>query len=144
MQMPVHCLCEINCISTHDVNLIVLCLIVCFQATLHKEILYMAGQLGLDPPTMRLCSGGPAAELEQALENSEAVAKCFDCSICSSAVLFTIYCSKQIPLSDRLMVQKNMDSFIKKMRMLELEEGNMHKVLDPIFLYVLVPDLPKR
>ncbi|XP_002521986.2 diphthine--ammonia ligase [Ricinus communis] len=114
------------------------------QATLHKEMLYMAGQLGLDPPTMALCSGGPAAELEQALENSEAVAKCFHCSICSSAVLFTIYCSKQIPLSDRLKIQEKQNSFIKQMRMLELQEGNTRKVLDPIYLYVLVPDLPKR
>ncbi|XP_050224488.1 diphthine--ammonia ligase isoform X2 [Mercurialis annua] len=114
------------------------------QATLHNEMLYMAGQLGLDPPTMTLCSGGPAAELEQALENSEAVAKCFDCSICSSTVLFTVYCSKQIPLSDRHMVKEKQESFIKKMRILELEEGNTRKALDPIYVYVLVPDLPKR
>ncbi|KAK4371458.1 hypothetical protein RND71_010933 [Anisodus tanguticus] len=42
------------------------------QATLHNDILHMAGQLGLDPTTMVLCEGDPVAELEQALENSEA------------------------------------------------------------------------
>ncbi|KAI5659982.1 hypothetical protein M9H77_28775 [Catharanthus roseus] len=63
------------------------------KATLHKDILYMAGQLGLDPPTMLLSSGGPTSELVQALENSEAVAKCFGCSISTSAVLFIVYCS---------------------------------------------------
>ncbi|XP_043815204.1 diphthine--ammonia ligase isoform X3 [Manihot esculenta] len=114
------------------------------QATLHKEMLHMAGQLGLDPPTMTICSGGPAAELEQALENSEAVAKCFDCSICTSAILFTIYCSKHIPLSERHKVQDKQESFLKQMRVLELDKASKCKVLDPIFLYVLVPDLPKR
>lgn len=104
----------------------------------------MAGQLGLDPPTMTICSGGPAAELEQALENSEAVAKCFDCSICTSAILFTIYCSKHIPLSERHKVQDKQESFLKQMRVLELDKASKCKVLDPIFLYVLVPDLPKR
>ncbi|EEC74218.1 hypothetical protein OsI_09385 [Oryza sativa Indica Group] len=58
------------------------------QATLHGEILYMAGQLGLDPPTMKLCPGGPTAELEFALRNSEAVANAFGCSIFSSAIHF--------------------------------------------------------
>ncbi|XAR60041.1 Diphthine--ammonia ligase [Bertholletia excelsa] len=62
------------------------------QATLHKEILYMAGQLGLDPPTMLLRSGGTAVELEQALQNSEAIAKCFQCSISTLPffLLFTV------------------------------------------------------
>ncbi|GLT68062.1 hypothetical protein SLA2020_403240 [Shorea laevis] len=86
------------------------------QATLHKEILHMAGQLGLDPPTMTLCNGGATAELEQALENSEAVAQCFNCSISTSALLFLFTSDK----------------------------GSIIKVPDPIFLYVLVPDLPKR
>ncbi|XP_058002655.1 diphthine--ammonia ligase isoform X3 [Hevea brasiliensis] len=114
------------------------------QATLHKEMLHMAGQLGLDPPTMTICSGGPAAELEQALENSEAVAKCFNCSICTSAILLTVYCSKHIPLSERLKIQDKQDSFIKHMRMLELDKASPCEVVDPISLYVLVPDLPKR
>ncbi|XP_012089348.1 diphthine--ammonia ligase isoform X2 [Jatropha curcas] len=114
------------------------------QATLHEEVLYMAGQLGLNPPTMTLCGGGPAAELEQALENSEAVAKSFGCSICTSTIVFTIYCSRRIPLSERLEIQDKRESFLKRMTMLEQDKGNMQKVLDPIVLYVLVPDLPKR
>ncbi|XP_065852983.1 diphthine--ammonia ligase [Euphorbia lathyris] len=114
------------------------------QATLHKEMIHMAGQLGLDPPTMSLCNGGPIAELEQALKNSEAVAKFFNCSISTSAIVFTIYCSKNIPLSERHKIHDMQDSFLKQMRILELDEQGSRKVLDPIFLYVLVPDLPKR
>lgn len=34
------------------------------QAKLYKEILHMAGQLGLDPSTMSLCRRGGVAELE--------------------------------------------------------------------------------
>ncbi|KAK4581441.1 hypothetical protein RGQ29_024901 [Quercus rubra] len=114
------------------------------QATLHKEILYMAGQLGLDPPNMNLCKGGATAELEQALENSEAIAKSFNCSISTSAVLFVVYCSTYVPSSERHKIQDKQDSYLKQMRLLQLDKGSVIQVLDPIFLYVLVPDLPKR
>ncbi|XP_008810325.1 diphthine--ammonia ligase isoform X2 [Phoenix dactylifera] len=109
------------------------------QATLHKEVLYLAGQLGLDPPTMMLCSGGPAAELEQALLNSEAVANCFNSSI-ASAILFVIYCSASLTSSQRTEVQHKMEFFIG-----QRVSGLQHKrrVSDPIFLYILATDLPK-
>jgi diphthine-ammonia ligase len=104
----------------------------------------MAGQLGLDPPTMMLCNGGPSAELEQALGNSEAVANVFNCSVSTSAIVLTIYCSADTPLPERLKIQEKQDSFLKHMRLLQLDKGSKCKILDPIFLYVLVPDLPKR
>lgn len=104
----------------------------------------MAGQLGLDPPTMLLCSGGPAAELEQALQNSEAVAKCFNCSISTSAILFVIYCSACIPLSEGITIPHTLETFLKQMKLLHSCSQNKSEVLDSIFLYVLVPDLPKR
>ncbi|KAJ0013258.1 hypothetical protein Pint_20380 [Pistacia integerrima] len=113
------------------------------QATLHKEVLHMAGQLGLDPPTMTLCDGGPAIELEQALQNSEAVAKSFNCSISMSTIFFVIYCSSRVASSERHKIQDKLDNFLKQLRVSNLE-GSMSKVLDPIFLYVLVSDLPKR
>ncbi|GKV12537.1 hypothetical protein SLEP1_g23666 [Rubroshorea leprosula] len=114
------------------------------QATLHKEVLHMAGQLGLDPPAMNLCGGGPTAELEQALENSEAVAKCFNCSISTSALLYVVYCSISIPLAERLKIRDKMDSSVKKIRLSNMDNGRKPVMLDPVFLYVLVPDLPKR
>ncbi|KAI9185208.1 hypothetical protein LWI28_005309 [Acer negundo] len=114
------------------------------QATLHKEILHMAGQLGLDPPTMTLCNGGPTAELEQALENSEAVAKCFNGSISTSTIFFVMYCSSRIPESERHKVQDKLETFVKQMRVSHLEERSTAEVLNPIFIYVLTSDLPKR
>ncbi|KAK4276262.1 hypothetical protein QN277_019230 [Acacia crassicarpa] len=114
------------------------------QATLHEGILQMAGQLGLDPPTMNLCSGGPSAELEQALKNSEAVAKCFKCSISTSAVAFVIYCSKRVSSSEKHEIMEKQGTFFREMKNFLSSEGSMQKALDPIFLYVLVPDLPKR
>ncbi|KAJ9540209.1 hypothetical protein OSB04_026715 [Centaurea solstitialis] len=113
------------------------------QATLHKEVLYMAGQLGLDPSTMSLCSGGPAAELEQALVNSEAVAKSFSCSISTSAILFVVYCSQSTSKLDIIGMQEKHNAFLGKTKLLNLNQS-LSQVLDPIFLYVLVPDLPKR
>jgi len=115
-----------------------------FQATLHKDILHMAGQLGLDPPTMSLCGGGPTAELEQALENSEAVAKCFHCSVYTSTILFVIYCSAHVPSSERITIHDKLQTFLKTMKSRYLQNENKSDVLDPIILYVLVPDLPKR
>ncbi|MQM02160.1 hypothetical protein Taro_034922 [Colocasia esculenta] len=113
------------------------------QATLHKEILYMAGQLGLDPPTMMLCSGGPSAEMEQALENCEAVAKCFNCSIASSAVLLTIYCASSLSLSERLEIQQQKERFLRQATSASSNVGSSGAP-DSMFLYVLAPDLPKR
>ncbi|KAJ1409108.1 YjgF/YER057c/UK114 family [Sesbania bispinosa] len=114
------------------------------QATLHEGILHMAGQLGLDPPTMNLCNGGPGVELEQALKNSEAVAKCFNCSISTSAIVFVIYCSKYISSLERLDIQKKQETILRLMKISNLQEGSMYKTLEPMFLYVLVPGLPKR
>lgn len=114
------------------------------QATLHKEMLHMAGQLGLDPPTMTLCDGGSTAELESALQNSEAIAKCFNCSISTSAILFVVYCSTNIPLDERPKIHDNLDTFAKQLKLSHLDKGTKPEVLDPIFLYILVPDLPKR
>ncbi|CAJ1919988.1 unnamed protein product [Sphenostylis stenocarpa] len=114
------------------------------QATLHEGILHMAGQLGLDPPTMNLCQGGPGVELEQALKNSEAVAKCYNCSISTSAIVFVIYCSKRISPLERLSIQEKQETILRQMKTSHLQEVNSYKVLVPLFLYVLVPDLPKR
>lgn len=106
----------------------------------------MAGQLGLDPPTMLLCDEGPAVELQRALDNSEAVAKCFNCSISTSAIAMTIYCSISLSSSDRLAIEDQKDVCLADLK-LQLNIGsrsNMPVLNAPIILYILVPDLPKR
>lgn len=130
-------------ISSHLPHAFICVLILFFQATLHKNVLHMAGQLGLDPPTMNLCSGGPLGELEQALQNSEAVAKAFGCSISTSAMFFIIYCSANIPSSGRGKIQDKLFAFLKQIRS-SCIGGPSNKALDPIVLYALVPNLPKR
>ncbi|OAY80240.1 Diphthine--ammonia ligase [Ananas comosus] len=110
------------------------------QATLFKEVLYMAGQLGLDPPTMMLSPGGATAELEQALINCEAVANCFNSFISSSTILFVIYCSSCLTSTERVEIQHKMAHYIQQ------EASNVHqtrRMPNPIFLYILAPDLPK-
>lgn len=116
------------------------------QATSHKDIVHMAGQLGLDPPTMLLCDEGPALEFQQALENSEAVAKSFNCSISTTAVCLIIYCSASLSSSDRIAIDNQKDICLEQMK-LQLNSGsksNMPVVNSPVILYILVPDLPKR
>ncbi|KAM0854792.1 hypothetical protein ACQ4PT_050182 [Festuca glaucescens] len=80
------------------------------QATLYGEILYMAGQLGLDPPTMKLCPGGATAQLELALRNSEAVANAFKSSIFSSAIHFLVYCSAHLTSSEKEEVEHELQN----------------------------------
>ncbi|KAK8937127.1 hypothetical protein KSP39_PZI012557 [Platanthera zijinensis] len=111
------------------------------QATLHKEVLYMAGQLGLDPPTMLLHPGGPTAEMDQALLNCEAVANCFKCSIATSSIFITVYCSAFISSFEMAGIQNRMEYFLKQNR--AHNEGFLG-ACNPIILYVLVPNLPKR
>ncbi|KAL5212471.1 hypothetical protein ABZP36_023318 [Zizania latifolia] len=107
------------------------------QATLHGEILYMAGQLGLDPPTMKLCPGGPTAELELSLQNSEAVANAFGCSIFSSAIHFLVYCSAHLTSSEKEQVEHKLHSSY----ITHLDCSNTGSY--PTILYVLASYLPK-
>nr|VDC92464.1 unnamed protein product [Brassica oleracea] len=109
------------------------------QATLHKGVLHMAGQLGLDPPTMSLRNEGAVAELNQALTNSEAIAEAFRCSITSSAILFVVFCSERTQQSERNQLHEKFVSFLD----LAKSSQRVSNVIDPIFLYILVPDLPK-
>lgn len=102
----------------------------------------MAGQLGLDPPTMALCPGGASAETKQALENCEAVANCFSCSIASSTVVLVVYCSASLTYSDKTVVQETIDIFLGQ-RASNLQKESSVTTSDPIFLYVLAPSLPK-
>ncbi|KAJ6837751.1 diphthine--ammonia ligase isoform X1 [Iris pallida] len=111
------------------------------QATLHKEVLYMAGQLGLDPPTMVLRCEGAAAEMEQALENCEAVANNFNSSL-ASAILLVIYCSATVASSERNEIE-NMIKFFLRRRVSHLQKERLPRSSDPIFLYTLAPSLPK-
>ncbi|KAK9146370.1 hypothetical protein Sjap_006273 [Stephania japonica] len=113
------------------------------QATLHKELLYMAGQLGLYPPTMKLCQGGAIAEMDQALENCEAVAKNFNCSLASSAIILVIYCSASMTPLEKKAIQGKINHFLKQGGLCDVENGNLRNLLDVIFLFILTPDLPK-
>ncbi|CAH8259295.1 unnamed protein product [Arabidopsis lyrata] len=110
------------------------------QATLHKSVLHMAGQLGLDPPTMNLRNEGAIAELNQALTNSEAIAQSFNCSISLSAILFVVFCSARTKQSERNQLHEKFVTFLD----LAKSSRRVRNVLDPMFLYILVPDLPKR
>ncbi|XP_020976537.1 uncharacterized protein LOC107639023 isoform X1 [Arachis ipaensis] len=89
-------------------------------------------------------SGGASAELELALKNCEAVAKCSNCSISTSAIMFVVYCSKRVSSSERHDMQEKLETILTQMRIFQLQEQNTCKALDPIVLYVLVPNLPKR
>lgn len=106
---------------------------------MHGEVLHMAGQLGLDPPTMTLRSGGPAIEIEQALLNSEAIANCFNCSLVSCAILLTVYCAASLTFRERTEIQHKMESFFDD----DSDSIDVKRVSGPIFLYILAPALPK-
>ncbi|KAK9087348.1 hypothetical protein Syun_029742 [Stephania yunnanensis] len=112
-------------------------------ATLHKEILYMAGQLGLDPPTMKLRQGGAIAELDQALENCEAVAENFNCSLASSGIILVIYCSASMTPLEKKAIQGKINLFLKQRGFCVADNGNLRNLLDLMLLFILTSDLPK-
>eukprot|EP00899_Mesostigma_viride_P006604 jgi/Mesvir1/15945/Mv08264-RA.1 len=71
------------------------------QATSHQGLLYMAGQLGLDPPTMQLVEG-PALQMAVALMNCEAVAEAYGAPLHRGhALAFTVFCHDKIGTEGR-------------------------------------------
>ncbi|XP_024519293.1 diphthine--ammonia ligase isoform X1 [Selaginella moellendorffii] len=98
------------------------------QATLHGNILFMAGQIGLDPPTMALVTDGPAAETLQCLQNARAVAESFGSA---STIFITVYCSLSLNKQQREEVESQCTTFFGDGAVL------------PIIFYVLVSSLPK-
>ncbi|EPS68748.1 hypothetical protein M569_06018, partial [Genlisea aurea] len=112
------------------------------QASFHKDVLYMAGQLGLNPATMLLSGDdGPAVELQTALENSEAVAKCFNSSISTSAVALVIYCSASLNRADLIAIENQKNAALERMKQ---QQHRSDGGKNPVCLFILVPDLPKR
>ncbi|KAG6557626.1 hypothetical protein Mapa_000907 [Marchantia paleacea] len=130
------------------------------QATLFQGLLYMAGQLGLDPPTMSLVTGGGADEMLQALRNCEAVGNAFtssqgrnskECLVLS----FTVYCSSASSLLERKQMEYVLDNFFQTDgRMVTNVNDNdndcCHRAVNlfgalpgALILYILVPALPK-
>lgn len=100
----------------------------------------MAGQLGLNPPTMTLCTGGATNELEQALKNCEAVSECFNSSVSTTSVIFVTYCSTRIQPEERRKIEDKLHGVLEEMRH---SAKSLSEVLDTIFLYIHVSDLPK-
>ena len=104
------------------------------QATLQHGMLFMAGQLGLDPPTMDLVSGGAGSQTKQAVHNCQAVVEAFSTSLVHSLISLIIYCSSSLDLVER---QEAEVVLVKS-----LAQGNDDMQNLPI-LFVHVPALPK-
>lgn len=122
------------------------------QATLQGDILHMAGQLGLDPPTMTLIKGGAVVEMQQALYNCEEVAGAFRASLQKDALAITVYCSASLIPEDQMQVEECLLKFLAKRDRNDDGEGdtgalcrstNTGGVPEPLIFYVLVPALPK-
>ncbi|XP_024389011.1 diphthine--ammonia ligase isoform X4 [Physcomitrium patens] len=117
------------------------------QATLHRSILHMAGQLGLYPPTMALVQGGAALEMQQALKNCEAVARAFKVSLRNDSVAITIYCSAALSVEDQVQVERCLYEFLEGVEEDDDNESQSMrtdlKISNPLIFFVLVPALPK-
>ncbi|BBN10589.1 diphthine-ammonia ligase [Marchantia polymorpha subsp. ruderalis] len=127
------------------------------QATLFQGLLYMAGQLGLDPPTMSIVSGGGADEMLQALRNCEAVGNAFtssqghnrkECLVLS----FSVYCSSGSSVEERKQVEGVIRNFFQtdERMFTDVDDRGCHRAVNlfrslpgALFLYILVPALPK-
>ncbi|KAJ4887491.1 endoribonuclease [Raphanus sativus] len=105
-----------------------------------KRVLHVQSISSWAPSCIGPYSQAQFAELNQALRNSEAIAEAFRCSISSSAVLFVVFCSARTQQSERNQLHEKFVSFLD----LAKSSRRVSSVIDPIFLYILVPDLPKR
>ena len=117
------------------------------------NVLHMAGQLGLDPPTMVLVKGGVTLEMQQAMKNCEAVAEAFKVSLRGDAIAITIYCSAALSAKDQAHIEHCLHEFLHAEAEEEADDDESHSqrnrrryskiIPDPIILFVLVPALPK-
>lgn len=108
----------------------------------------MAGQLGLDPPTMALVPGGAILEMQQALKNCEAVAGAFKVSLRRDAVAITVYCSTALSVKDQAQVERCVHKFLIEDEKDADDQGREcmtadWKIPNPLIIFVLVPALPK-
>eukprot|EP00271_Cylindrocystis_brebissonii_P004707 TRINITY_DN16538_c0_g1_i1.p1 TRINITY_DN16538_c0_g1~~TRINITY_DN16538_c0_g1_i1.p1 ORF type:complete len:878 (-),score=167.80 TRINITY_DN16538_c0_g1_i1:264-2897(-) len=97
------------------------------QCTRDGSLLLLAGQLGLDPPTMALVPGGSAPQTIRALLSCEAIARAFGVSIQGGALCFTVYCAAveegQVAAVEE--IAKTINEFLICCRKRDLFEGVM-------------------
>ena len=113
----------------------------------------MAGQLGLDPPTMELVQGGATLEMRQAMKNCEAVAEAFKVSLRGDAIAITIYCSAALTIEDQVQVEHCLQEFLHAEAEEDTGSDESHSqyrisrylkiIPKPLVLFLLVPALPK-
>ncbi|XP_057872769.2 diphthine--ammonia ligase isoform X3 [Cryptomeria japonica] len=116
------------------------------KATLHRQILYMAGQLGLDPPTMLLVSGGAGVQMQQALINCEAVVKEFGCKLVSSLISLTVYCPAFLTSCERSEICNTLVKYMHKETTLGGDSSKITRNSEsnrPPILFILAAMLPK-
>ncbi|KAJ7556728.1 hypothetical protein O6H91_05G095500 [Diphasiastrum complanatum] len=116
------------------------------QATMHRGILHMAGQLGLHPATMSLVSGGAGAQMDQALINCEAVVQAFSLGPHFPATSFTIYCTSSAGDEGLKGISNELEKYLsaaKENDSPEFKLGSQAFIPTPLVHFVLVPALPK-
>ncbi|CAM6112575.1 unnamed protein product [Calypogeia fissa] len=107
------------------------------QATQHQQVMYMAGQLGLDPPTMNVVPGGATCEMTQALNNCKAIGEVFTQTFLNSIMSLTVYCSSPSGMNG---VEGILDKYLESFG----ETDSQGRILPkPPVLYILLPALPK-
>ena len=80
------------------------------QGVQARGVIYLSGQIALDPETMELVGGAPEEQVQQSLKNLSAVAKAAGASL-GDAVKITVYL---IDLSAFSLVNKVMEEFFVK------------------------------
>ncbi|GMH35085.1 hypothetical protein BSKO_02953 [Bryopsis sp. KO-2023] len=135
------------------------------QGTSAGGVVYMAGQLGFDPPSMMLPPGGFRPECENAMEHCQSVAVAINSDVKKSAISFVVYVSKET-LEDPLFVvegnglaskflphygwwdgqQTDLQSFEETINE-ELDPyllpPKLSQSIPPLVIHVCVPKLPK-
>lgn len=124
------------------------------QAVTCAGIVYFAGQIALDPPTMEIVSGGIEAQVKRCIDSCQAVAVAAKSDLHTALLWACVYVSTAsnaqyagAQLSTYLFSRGHpnelSDESERRDSYLSILEQEIPKTWEPIILYVTVPGLPR-
>mmetsp|Transcript_36445 Transcript_36445/g.86558 ORF Transcript_36445/g.86558 Transcript_36445/m.86558 type:complete len:631 (+) Transcript_36445:271-2163(+) len=83
------------------------------QGVAQDGLVFMAGQISLDPPSMKIVQGGIRAEVRQALQNCEAAAIALQTSLRGGLVSLTTFVSSEATANSGKVIEDEVQEFLQ-------------------------------
>jgi uncharacterized protein (TIGR00290 family) len=123
------------------------------QAVAHQGLVYFAGQIPLDPPTMEVATDDPGAATERSLLSCQAVAVAMKTDLRQGSLWWTVYTSSKAGNAGREAVESRLISFLTGEEFLGQSHGRKNSDDDEesasdcdtfVDEYLLAPAMPLR